>query len=255
MINVEAVVTSRGDRLYGLQKQDFRLLVDKVEVPIEYFSEVGAPGSSPPGISYLVFLDDFFSIPARRDPALERLRVGLALLRPEDRMAIVAYDGRRLDMLCPPTSDRRRAAAGAGGSQAAAGLRPAAALGSEPLVCHDAPAAPRLRQQLHRHRLRRRRPLEPYDLEPVQEMFGKVERLSVAAASALRGFQGGEGRKVLLMYSGGVPLSLPDMSLFVPLHHEVAPFTRARYLYSTLLEAANRLGYTVYPVDLWAPTG
>jgi hypothetical protein len=87
-------------------------------------------------------------------------------------------------------------------------------------------------------------------------MYGKVERLSTAAASALRGFQGvdrqgGDGRKVLLMYSGGMPIA-PMNAVYqdYPLHRRLDPFGHARNLYGTLLEAANRLGYTVYPVDL-----
>src|SRR5215218_7873449 len=41
VVNVEAVVTDRkGDRVQGLTAGDFRLLVDGVEVPIDYFTEV-----------------------------------------------------------------------------------------------------------------------------------------------------------------------------------------------------------------------
>lgn len=251
VINVEAVVTSRGERLHGLQKEDFRLLVDKAEVPIEYFSETGAPGTNPSGISYVVFIDDFFSLPSRRDPALEKLRVNLALLRPEDRMAIVAYDGRRLTMLSPPTGDRVQLQR----VLAEAKKRPSYGLQRR----SEANRTFSLMRQMHRESGGSFTGIGydgagrsvTYDIEPVQEMLGKVERLSVAAASALRGFQGGEGRKVLLMFSGGVPLSVPDAALFSdPLRNDPQPYARARNLYSTLLEAANRLGYTVYPIDL-----
>ena len=253
VINVEAVVSSRGQRLTGLEKKDFRLLVDRAEVPIDFFSEAGAPGTSPPAVSYLVFFDDFFTIPSRRDPALEGLRASLVRLRPQDRMAIVAYDGRRLQVLCPPTSDRlelqrvlleakkrpayglqRRSEASRSFSQLHQLNRPSS--GSYTGIGFDGAAR-----------------ATAFDFEPVQEIFGKVEQLSVAAASALRGFQGGEGRKVLLLFSGGVPVGNSDISLFRdPYRRELTPFLQASKLYRPLLETANRLGYTVYPVDLSA---
>ena len=59
----------------------------------------------------------------------------------------------------------------------------------------------------------------------------QLGRTAAAAAAALRGFEAPPGRKVLLLLSGAWSLS-------------VAP-----QLYSPLVEAANRLGYTVYPVD------
>src|SRR6185503_14121346 len=98
----------------------FRLTVDGQEVPIQYFSEIRggdavAPATSSgkegwlavPGVvpgqpvatSYLVFIDDYFAMTRDRDLALERLREELPALGPEDRMAIVAYDGDRVTML------------------------------------------------------------------------------------------------------------------------------------------------------------
>lgn len=259
VINVEAVVSSRGERIRGLEKKDFRLLVDGNEVAIDHFAELSPTpeaGGTQRGVSYLVFLDDFFAIPSRRDTALERLRTGIVSLRPEDRMAIVAYDGRRLETLCPPTGDRLELQR----ALAAAKERPAYGLQRR----SEASRSFALLRQLHRtggasftgigfDGAGRSRGI---DLEPIQEIFGKVERLSVAAASALRGFQGGEGRRVLILFSGGVPISQTDVSLFHdPIRRELAPFVQARSLYSDLLETANRLGYTVYPVDLGADAG
>src|SRR6201999_2766810 len=59
----------------------------------------------------------------------------------------------------------------------------------------------------------------------------QLGRTATAAAAALRGFEAPPGRKVMMMLSGAWSLS-------------VAP-----RLYGPLVEAANRLGYTVYPVD------
>ena len=261
VINIEAVVSSGGDRVYGLGRDDFRLLVDKAEVPIEYFEEAGRPGSSPPGNHYLLFIDDYFSIPARRDQAIEKLRNDLVSLRSEDRMAIVAYDGRRLEMLSPPTSDR----AALQRVLLEAKQRPAYGLQRR----SEASRSLSMARQIHRPSGMSFTGIG-YDgagraavlnIDAVEDMYRKVERLSIAAASALRGFQGtdrqgadrqgGDGRKVLLMYSGGMPIA-PVNAVYqeYPLHRRIDPFGDARNLYSTLLEAANRLGYTVYPVDL-----
>src|SRR6185295_7728418 len=106
VVNVEAVVTAAsGERVRGLTAGDFRLLVDGREVPVEYFAEVaegksvaaGGPAAQAPvsageevGRSYLVYVDDSFSLLNRRNDVLEKLERDLALLRPEDRMAILA---------------------------------------------------------------------------------------------------------------------------------------------------------------------
>src|SRR6185436_19064743 len=49
VVNVEAVVTDRkGERVRGLTKEDFRLLVDGREMPIEFLTEVNEGGSGAP---------------------------------------------------------------------------------------------------------------------------------------------------------------------------------------------------------------
>jgi len=60
----------------------------------------------------------------------------------------------------------------------------------------------------------------------------QLGKTAFAAAAALRGFETPAGRKVMLLLSGAWSLS-------------VAP-----RLYGPFVEAANRLGYTVYPVDV-----
>ena len=91
VVNVEAVVTDRkGERVSGLTAGDFRLLVDGVEVPVDYFTEVAdgvarpasqagegsvpaplAPtAAGPVGRSYLFFIDESLSIAAQRDVVL-----------------------------------------------------------------------------------------------------------------------------------------------------------------------------------------
>jgi hypothetical protein len=110
VVNLEAVVTDDAGRpVRGLTAADFRLLVDGREVSINYFTEVaggeavpapaaeGAPGAPalPPaapaigriGRSFLVFLDDSFSIAVQRNLVLQEVEKSLGLLGPEDRMA------------------------------------------------------------------------------------------------------------------------------------------------------------------------
>ncbi|MDX1644163.1 MAG: hypothetical protein R3244_07380, partial [Thermoanaerobaculia bacterium] len=119
VINLEVVVTDEeGRRVTGLTPDQFRLLVDGEEVPIEFFTEIRsgvameqpgvelgmelAPGTAagePVGTSYLVFLDEFFSIARDRNLVLDALIDQLGGMGPRDRVAVVAFDGRSLEML------------------------------------------------------------------------------------------------------------------------------------------------------------
>ena len=93
VVNLEVVVTDReGVPIRGLDADQFQLLVDGEEVPIEYFSEVlggrvvapaegteTVPGlrqvqpGERVGTSYLVFVDNFFSLPTDRNRVLRSL--------------------------------------------------------------------------------------------------------------------------------------------------------------------------------------
>jgi VWFA-related protein len=175
-VDVEAVVTDReGNRVRGLSAGDFLLRVDGVEVPVERFAEV----EGTVGRSYLVFVDDSRSIAVQRDLVLWEIERDLDRLGPEDRMAIVAFDGARLHPLADWTGDR------------------------EALAAAFAEA--------------RRRPATRSAAWPAD-----------AAAAALRSVAPAPGRKVMLVLSGGWPAG-PSLQL---------------------VRDANRLGYTLYPVDV-----
>lgn len=258
VVNVEAVVTAKsGERVRGLTAGDFKLLVDGQEVPVEYFAEVeegtsmtaAGAGSAAPlapatageevGRNYLIYVDDSFSLAGQRNAVLEKLERDLALLGPADRMAILAFDGTRLDVLCRWTGDAR--------------------------TLEDALALARQRPAQGGKMLAHQRALQA-DVDWVFDIAGSIatgdsdsagqiqvsemgeilgalsKRISPEArtqlgktappaAAALRGFETPPGRKVLLLLSGGWSLS-------------VAP-----RLYGPLVEAANEYGYTVYPVD------
>src|SRR5436305_914327 len=81
-----------------------------------------APSQALVGRSLLVFIDDLFSIGKQRDRMLDALERDLKLLQPEDRMAIVAFFGGRVDVLSGWTGDRAALAA----ALQAARKRPAA---------------------------------------------------------------------------------------------------------------------------------
>lgn len=186
-VNVEAVVTDlAGGRVSGLSAGDFRLLVDGAEVPIESFAEV-AGGAV--GRSFLVFIDDSLASAVQRDLVLWEMERDLDRLGPDDRVAIVAFDGigdGALHRLADWTGDRAVLAA----AFAAARRRPA---GHVPAVSEDQAAV----------------------------------LAAGAAAGALRELPLPAGRRAMLVLSGGWSAGTLG-----------------------LVREANRLDYTLYPVDV-----
>ncbi len=273
VINLEVVVTDDGRRVEGLTPSDFRLLVDGEETPIEYFTEVRngwavAGGEGPdafavpalePGESvgtrYLVFIDDYFSIPSYRNRVLGELAEQLSLMGAEDRMAIVAYDGREVEML----SSWTRSLAELGTALERATQR--RAYGLQRLAEE--------RQFDSTQRFRGRAfgrsyfastafagarggfaTLDGLDRQRAYELASQVEGVADAATSALRAFARPPGRKVMLLLSGGWPSSISNWvaGTLEPVFDDDR-LDRRRPL-EPLVETANRLGYTLYPVDV-----
>jgi VWFA-related protein len=246
VVNVEAVVVDKkGERVRGLSAADFRLLVDGREVPIEYCTEIEegkatassakAKGAGAPvaageevGRNYLIYVDDSFSVANVRNEALAKLERDLTLLKPADRMAVLAFDGSRIAVLSGWTGDASALTA----SLERARQRPT--LGAQQ-ISHQRGLQSDIDSVL-----------DNSELDPDQvvafltdtanrispEARTQLGRTAAAAASALRGFAAPPGRKVMLMLSGAWSM-------------KVAP-----QLYGPLVEAANRLGYTIYPVDM-----
>lgn len=92
VVNVEVVVVDDdGNRVRGLLPSDFEVRIEGKPVPIAYFSEVAEGRVTAPSIdragevepalragevverSYLVFIDEFFSLPADRDRIVRSL--------------------------------------------------------------------------------------------------------------------------------------------------------------------------------------
>jgi VWFA-related protein len=247
VVNVEVVATSEGQLARGLAASDFRLLVDGKEVPIEFFTEVaeGTAAASPTspvpeaeavGRSYLVFIDESFSVAKARDVVLENLERELALMGPKDRMAVLAFDGTKIEVLSGWTSERPALAAAltaarrreTRGNQLLAQNR---SLGNDSELAEwaatEAGLTPEEVAALVGMLNRRVSP----------EARTQLGKTALAMASTLRGFEVPEGRKVMLLLSGGWSVG-------------VAP-----QLYGPVVGAANQLGYTIYPVDVANPTG
>ncbi len=259
VVNVEAVVTDRdGTRVLGLTPDDFRLLVDGEEVPIGFFTEfrggtalrdVGASpwdvapisGVQAEGTSYLVFVDDFFSVRVDRNRVLRALGDELAFLGPRDRMAIVAWDGARAQMLSTWSSDagELRRALRRAAERPAEGLRRAA----ERRSILTGTVFPFPTRSLGR------------DLAITERVYTEIliDQLTnaVDAASAtLRGFAAPPGRKVMLLTSGGWPFRPADFVTGDPIAAAYdRRFEQGPEIYGPLVETANLLGYTLYPID------
>lgn len=250
VVNVEVVVTDAdGKPVRGLGPADFRLLVDGGEVAVDYFTEIqDGRAASAPAIedgpaapvapaevvarSYLVFIDDSFSIASQRNDVLKRLAADLpSTLGPLDRMAVLAFDGERIEVLCPWSGDRAalvkaleaaRARPARGHQMISTERSKEGDVGFSVMAALEAGAGPEDLKQM----------LDFLGERVSPEARTQLGRTSQAMAGALRGFEAPPGRKVMLLLSGGWSLT-------------VAP-----QLFGPLVESANRLGYTLYPVDV-----
>src|SRR6185436_9729148 len=250
VVNVEVVVTGEdGKPVRGLAAADFRLLVDGAEVPLDYFTEI-AEGQAAPAApaapqgpaapvapaeavarSYLVFVDDSFAVASPRNEVLERLAADLSTLGPNDRMAVLVFDGRRIEVLSPWSADRAalaRALKSASGRPARGHQMIAAdrSLAGDVDITFDVASANELTGE------EVAKMMETLGTRVNPEARTQLGRTAAAMAGALRGFEAPTGRKIMLLLSGGWSLT-------------VAP-----RLFGPLVEYANRLGYTLYPVDV-----
>jgi len=261
VVNVEVVITdSKGERVRGLSAADLKLEVDGREVPIEYFAEIedghptpapsspsltaeGAPppaaSPAPQGRSFLIFIDEAFAVAKQRDTVLQAIERDLQRLGPEDRMAIVAFGrttiGGRLNVLSGWTGDRKALAA----ALEAARKRPASgndALAARRSLANDADLmaqAAAASQDPYDDDFKEMQRLDLMMLVASdtgdQRLSSWLDKLTRAVVATMNGMAPPSGRRTLLLLSGGWP-SIPS---HIP-----------------LAIAANRLGYTIYPVDV-----
>lgn len=292
VVEIDVAVRDReGRHVPGLSPGDFRLTVDGRETTIDYFSErrgewsaqppsteaaaspIGSPSSptaSP--LNLLVYVDEEFSLPIDLERVLLGLEAQLDRLAPGDRVAIVAWDGRRLERILDWTPP---------GAEVAEALlrtrrRPAWGLRARvDLASRGAPASWVANDRLRREPEAGRSLLDGrdsasdddvdrgapgcgstlvgrVDLEAVpvvREVRNRLERTARAAAAAVRSFERPAGRRAVVLLSGGWPLPAPAPpgAASHPFVWTGVPELR---VFDPLLDVADQLGYTIYPVDV-----
>ena len=273
VVNVEVVVTDRqGNRVQGLKPSDFELLVDGKPTPIDYFTEIedglalGARNGdmaavpsvdpdAPVGTNFLVFIDDLFSIKRDRNRVLDRLRDDLRTLRPVDRVAVVAFDGKSAETLTgwTPRSMELEEALDRARERPTRGMKQ---LTARSLADTDR----QVRADVEA--------VQPEGSRSLASLFSRAqhsyrERLNnqlessvLAAMATMRQFSRQPGRKVMLLLAGGWPRSvaiytranLPDGGL--PRDRRIMSEDE---LYGPLVSTANLIGFSLYPVDVPGP--
>lgn len=287
-----AVRDGDGRHVTGLGREDFRLTVDGRVAAIDFLSEQrAAPGESAvtaaaatesgvgespvPGttpLNLLVYVDEELSLAIDLERVLRGLESQLDRLRPFDRVAIVAWDGHRLERILgwTPPGPAVREALAAARRRPAWGLRSRLDLGGRRAPISDPtgelsdlgadsewwltdaaeePCAEAVEPDdpTCRSRSGARRQIEAR--LRVSEVRNRLERAARAAAAAVRSIERPAGRRALVLLSGGWPLSAA-----VPLGSGRHPFVwteaPALRLLDPLLDVADQLGYTIYPVDV-----
>jgi len=290
LVQVEAVVTGPdGERVHGLGPDDFRLLVDGEPTPLEVFEEVRrgvtvtegsrtalAEGEglqeSPRGRDMLVFVDDYFTERGTRRRLLGNLAGNLDTLGPGDRMAVVRFAGWGLDVRSEWTSSRDEL------ERVIAELRgetPGEMVRSSDLTAGSDPNFQVVDPKLT-------------DLKAARQ----IREVTGAMAAAMRAFADAPGRKLFVPVSTGwrfdplrgVPnpntLNTAELARNANDYGSPAPglgtlnasgvgapagrsgATRSAEvmdvygdrLLSSLVDAANLLGFTIYPMHLGRPT-
>ncbi len=288
VVNVEVVVTDKeGNRVRGLRPSDFRLLVDGEEQSIDYFSEVVGGAIQPleastgeaekplPAIesagrvpmSYLVFIDDQFSLARDRNRVLKKLREDLDLGE-DDRIAMVAFDGRRLELITNWTNSDRVLddAFEEALRRDTMGLMRISELNTNDTERRErsqltlttqffAQTADEAAQYELESMLGR---IDPVELAYIRQLEDQLKRSVSATVATMRSFANPPGRKVLLLLSGGWPYSPAEYALsYANVEAEELSgagadplLARGREIYNPLTDTANLLGYTLYPVDV-----
>lgn len=289
VVNLEVVVEDRdGNRVSGLAPEDFKLFVEGEEMPVDFFSEVaagtavtsgeavadlqGAPGvaaGQAVGTSYLVFFDEMFSVPRDRNLVIDSVIERLGDMGPQDRMAVVAFTGERVEMLTSWEQDRGKLREVL---ENAKGRRGTGANNLNDIGFNDEDLAlnaaldEEIRQALGQNegipgqegdpnppeRISDLDRLPPADLvRPyIRRLERKLEKVVTAATATLRSFAKPPGRKVMFLVSGGWPYSPTDfvVNASAPVIGYGEQVSGER-LYGPLFDTANRLGYTIYPID------
>jgi VWFA-related protein len=246
VVNVEAVVTdAHGDRVSGLTAKDFHLRLDGRETPIESFAEIGegkpaataaiaGDSAAPRGRSLVVFIDESLSVKASLGIVLKQIAGQLSQLDPADQVAVVAFNGEHLALLSGWTRDRAALA----GVFARAANRPTfgiAIVAARRADAADSAFEAGVQQLLDAVEGPGSDAAAAQQVNPVlgdllrESLASPLGKMASAITATMRGFASTPGRKLMLLLSGG----WPTLSIALPVSAE-----------------ANRLGYTLYPVDV-----
>ncbi len=270
VVNLEVVVEDRsGNRVHGLGADDFRIFVDGVEVDVDYFTEImesraveSRDGEAPPAIgdgdsvptNYLLFVDDDHTHVTFRKPVIRGFARQLANLGLDDQVAVVVQSRRRLQVLSPFTTDRRRiraALAELERGRSFGGLLRSPRLIDRSRFARNAEGgpAPGARFDEDLTSVAADLPFAAMDLpsavsEARAESLARDLEFSVTAVSStMRSLDVPEGRKVLLLLAGDWPVgSFRLAGQGIGLRSDWS-------ILDALIDTANVLGYTVYPVD------
>src|SRR4029077_16793464 len=288
--------------------KDFRILLDGQEVPLDYFAEVrdgritGPQGTGtaaetdmetataaaelpdlPPGLrdlgsevvgtNYLIFIDELFSPIRLRGEALKVMAGGLDRLKEQDRMAVVAFNGRDLRVLsdwAAPSTLKPLFQKAAKETKSLTGIDPGTnpirGEGREPwlkpLVTPLDEVAQnsdrdREEENLARNYTDNTSMVSP-DLDVMESSLDlqMIKHVVAAASATLRSFspRTPPGRKVMILISGGWNFDVvsytanADMDLAKRM---MAISGDSGYrLLRPLIDSSNLLGYTIYPIHL-----
>lgn len=270
VVNLEVVVEDRsGNRVHGLEADDFRIFVDGVEVDVDYFTEIlenraveSRDGGAPPAIgdgdsvptNYLLFVDDDHTHVTFRRPVIRGFARQLANLGLRDQVAVVVQSRRRLQVLSPFTTDRRRTRAAL--EQVERGRPFGGLLRSPRLIDQSRFAAdlggalpPGARFDEDLTSVAADLPFASMDLpsaasEARAESLARDLEFSVTAVSStMRSLDVPEGRKVLLLLAGDWPVGSFRLA------GQGIGLRSDWNILDALIDTANVLGYTIYPVD------
>lgn len=271
VVNLEVVVTdARGDLVTELGPEDFELTVDRQPQQIQYFSEIrhgnaeatasgstlpGVAAGGPVGTNYLVYVDDNHTLWHVRKPLIENLIADLPAMRAQDRMAVVAHRGTRLEMLSSWSSNPReleralrrlldrRDFGGALRSTMRTARLAGAKGGTKGLRSVDDDGVGFVDDQLFNETSELgNEGLERFRSFAAREAEIELELAVDGVVATLRSFAKPEGRKVMLLFAGDWPIGA--------FRGDTLTFRNDLEITQPLLETANLLGYTLYPV--WA---
>lgn len=261
-VDVEVVVTDRkGKPVQGLKAADFRLLVDGKPVPAEFFAEIregGVVAAAEPAAeggaavpvplqlqesdtvanNYLVFIDDYFTAPVMRNRALAGLAREVATMRPQDRMAVVSYDNRKLRVLAPwtaPGDNLRKLLEQLATRKAKLEVTPFSIADLEPAA---GALIERYSNSVDGAGGATGSMVSREDTAALENRM--IEGAIAAAAATLRSFAAVPGRKLLVLLSGGWNHERGLGRKTVDREERLMP----------LIDTCNLLGYTAYPVHL-----